>query len=107
MRAADPEQCFKYTRLLVYYAVNNQHLFYRLNFLHLIGRALLNPQQLPQKIKIGYIQRHSCGCPTATVADTELYKRQYAMRIFYLLAVASTATAAAAEEFINPALLYV
>ncbi|CAH1365034.1 unnamed protein product [Tenebrio molitor] len=77
MRAADPEQCFKYTRLLVYYAVNNQHLFYR------------------------------CGCPTATVADTELYKRQYAMRIFYLLAVASTATAAAAEEFINPALLYV
>jgi hypothetical protein len=74
MRAADPEQCFKYTRLLVYYAVNNQHLFYRLNCLHLIGRALLNPQQLPQKIKIGYIQRHSCGCPTATVTDTELYK---------------------------------
>jgi hypothetical protein len=86
MRAADPEQCFKYTRLLVYYAVNNQHLFYRLNCLHLIGRALLNSQRFPQKIEIGYIQWHSCGCPTATV-----------------LAVASTATAAAAEEFINSA----
>jgi hypothetical protein len=57
---------------------------------------------LPQQIKNGYIQRHSCGWRTATVADTELYyKSQYPMRIFFLLAVVLTATAAAAEKFIN------
>jgi hypothetical protein len=58
---------------IVYYAVNNQNLFYRLNCLHLIGRALLNPQQLRQKIKIGYIRLYpSTVISNGTAAAAQL-----------------------------------